>query len=273
MLTGLTKEQRNCIIHFLKDQCEADTIILLGSAAREKMRPDSDVDIAYLSNTRLSVYQRFMLAQDLADLLGRDVDLIDFREASTVFQMQITSTGQIIYEVHLLHRQLAWMRAYTDYALLNEQRQPIIQYDRSGGTTMNQDIFLNKSATIRRCSERIHEEYAGSADNLYNFTRQDSIILNLQRACEACLDLAMHIIAEQQLGVPQSSRDAFDLLHRSGWIDRELSRSLKAMVGFRNIAMHDYQAVQVEILEEMIEHQLPDLERYLEQVKNKAQMG
>ncbi len=270
MTTRLTDDQQQSIVAFLRQQCAADTIILLGSAARSQMRPDSDVDIAYLSGTALSVYQRFMLAQELADELGRDVDLIDFREASTVFQLQIASTGKMIYEEQPLPRQLAWMRAYTEYALLNDRRQPVIQYYTSGGMTVNQDIYLNKSATIRRCIQRIHEEYAGNAENLYNFTRQDSIILNLQRACEACLDLAMHIIAEQQLGVPQSSRDAFDLLHRSGWIDRELNRNLKAMVGFRNIAMHDYQAVQVEILEEMIEHQLPDFERYLAQVGQKA---
>lgn len=128
---------------------------------------------------------------------------------------------------------------------------------------MNQDILLNKTATIRRCVARILEEYAGEEDNLFNYTKQDSIILNLQRACEACLDLAIHIISERNLGVPQSSRDVFDLLFRNGILDKELNQSIKAMVGFRNIAIHDYQGVQVEIIQGIIEEQLDDFEKFI----------
>lgn len=128
---------------------------------------------------------------------------------------------------------------------------------------MNQDILLNKTATIRRCVARILEEYAGEEDNLFNYTKQDSIILNLQRACEACLDLAIHIISERNLGVPQSSRDVFDLLFRNGLLDKELNQSIKAMVGFRNIAIHDYQGVQVEIIQGIIEEQLDDFEKFI----------
>lgn len=128
---------------------------------------------------------------------------------------------------------------------------------------MNHDILLNKTATIRRCVARIHEEYAGEEDNLFNYTKQDSIILNLQRACEACLDLAIHIISERNLGVPQSSRDVFDLLFRNGLLDKELNQSIKAMVGFRNIAIHDYQGVQVEIIQGIIEEQLDDFEKFI----------
>ncbi|WCT57257.1 DUF86 domain-containing protein [Paenibacillus kyungheensis] len=128
---------------------------------------------------------------------------------------------------------------------------------------MNHDILLNKTATIRRCVARILEEYAGEEDNLFNYTKQDSIILNLQRACEACLDLAIHIISERNLGVPQSSRDVFDLLFRNGILDKELNQSIKAMVGFRNIAIHDYQGVQVEIIQGIIEEQLDDFEKFI----------
>jgi len=38
-------------------------------------------------------------------------------------------------------------------------------------------------------------------------TRQDSIILNLQRACEASIDAAMHLVRVKRLGIPQESRD------------------------------------------------------------------
>ena len=74
--------------------------------------------------------------------------------------------------------------------------------------SMRSDVILNKIAIIERCIKRIHDEYAGNPENLANFTKQDSIILNIQRAVEASIDLAMHIVAEKALGIPQNSRDA-----------------------------------------------------------------
>jgi hypothetical protein len=52
------------------------------------------------------------------------------------------------------------------------------------------DIEPNQAATVERCITRVHEEYAGNPDHLSrNLTKQDSIVLNIQRACEACVDL------------------------------------------------------------------------------------
>ena len=75
------------------------------------------------------------------------------------------------------------------------------------------DVIINKIATIERCLERINVVYAEVGDNLStDFTRQDSIVLNLQRACEASIDLANYINKQKKLGIPQSSRDSFELL-------------------------------------------------------------
>ena len=50
---------------------------------------------------------------------------------------------------------------------------------------MVDDVILNKAATIERCLQRVVNEYAGNDSNLVaNQTKQDAIILNLQRACE-----------------------------------------------------------------------------------------
>lgn len=61
---------------------------------------------------------------------------------------------------------------------------------------MTRDIVMNKIENIRRCVNRIQEEYGDHDEHLLNYTKQDSIILNLQRACEACIDLAMHIVSD-----------------------------------------------------------------------------
>ncbi|OAO82934.1 hypothetical protein A0O32_0432 [Anoxybacillus flavithermus] len=105
---------------------------------------------------------------------------------------------------------------------------------------MIHDVILNKISVIERCLKRIHEEYEDNPKHLENYTKQDSIVLNLQRACEASIDLAMHVVAQKKLGLPQTSRDAFTLLEQHGIISSSLSQKMKAMVGFRNIAVHDY---------------------------------
>ncbi|EWG09304.1 MULTISPECIES: type VII toxin-antitoxin system HepT family RNase toxin [Cytobacillus] len=127
---------------------------------------------------------------------------------------------------------------------------------------MKSDVILNKVSIIERCIKRIHEEYDNNSKNLENYTKQDSIILNLQRACEASIDLAMHIIANKKLGLPQNSRDAFSILEKEGILQANLSQKMKAMVGFRNIAVHDYQEINLEILKKILDDHLVDFFEY-----------
>ena len=123
---SLSEQQQLLIVQELCTLAEAHTIIVFGSVAKGSARPESDIDIAYLSSVRRSTYQRFRIGQQLADTLGRDVDLIDFQEASTVFQVQIASTGIVLYEEHPLLRQLSYIQAFREYVQLNDKRQPIL---------------------------------------------------------------------------------------------------------------------------------------------------
>lgn len=127
---------------------------------------------------------------------------------------------------------------------------------------MLNDISLSKAQIIERCIRRIKEEYGDDPSSLDNITRQDSIILNIQRACEAAIALAMHWVAEKGWGVPNSSREAFDILAEHGAIETELAGKLKAMVGFRNIAVHDYQKMNLDILRKIITQHLSDLTEF-----------
>lgn len=133
---------------------------------------------------------------------------------------------------------------------------------------MLDDIVLNKCQIIERCINRINEEYQGKTENLNNITKQDSIILNLQRACEACIALAMHIVAERGWGVPNYSREAFDFLLQHDIIDAKMAASLKAMVGFRNIAVHDYQKLDLKIMQDIVDKHLDDLKSFTSIILN-----
>jgi uncharacterized protein YutE (UPF0331/DUF86 family) len=131
---------------------------------------------------------------------------------------------------------------------------------RKTAGSMVDDVLLNKAAIIERCIARAREEYAKDpAGFAVDFTRQDAAVLNIQRACEAALDMGQYLIRRERLGVPQSMRDVFALLATGGWIDPALAEKLKKMVGFRNIAVHQYQALLVPITIAVITRNLDDL--------------
>ena len=125
------------------------------------------------------------------------------------------------------------------------------------------DVIINKIASIERCLARIEQEYRGFEQEFAsNYTKQDSVILNLQRACEQAIDLANYIVRKQQLGVPQSARDSFQLLANAHFLPAELAHHMQSMVGFRNIAIHAYQALDLTILVSIVEHRLGDFTRF-----------
>ena len=124
---------------------------------------------------------------------------------------------------------------------------------------MADDVLVNKAAAIERAVRRVREEHAGDDTNLLtNQTKQDAIILNLQRACESSIDAAMHLVRVHRLGVPQQTREAFDLLEAAHMLDDVLADRLRKMVGFRKVAIHDYQKLNLEIVRRIVVDQLAD---------------
>lgn len=117
---------------------------------------------------------------------------------------------------------------------------------------MSDDVSLNKAAIVKRCIQRIREEYALDP-TLENYTHVDALTLNIERACQAAIDLAMHIAASQKLGVPQTSAEAFQLLAESSLVSRKTVREMISMTGFRNIAVHAYQRLDMSILRAVAE--------------------
>jgi len=134
---------------------------------------------------------------------------------------------------------------------------------------MKDNISINKAAIIRNCLKRIKEDYHGFEKELEdNFMRQDAIVLNLQRACEASIDLAIRLIRIKKLGIPQDSRDAFAILEKEGMLNKDLSHKLQNMVGFRNIAVHNYQKVNLHILRSILNEHLEDFELLIQELSN-----
>jgi uncharacterized protein YutE (UPF0331/DUF86 family) len=126
---------------------------------------------------------------------------------------------------------------------------------------MADDIVLNKLEIIERCITRIHEEY--TAESLRtNQTKQDSILLNLERACQAAIDMGMRICRLKRLGIPKESRDPFAMMHDHKLIDEALQNRMFGLVGFRNTAVHNYKKLDLNIVEVIIKKHLVDFQEF-----------
>jgi uncharacterized protein YutE (UPF0331/DUF86 family) len=126
----------------------------------------------------------------------------------------------------------------------------------------DRDIVLAKVAAIQKCLKRIREVTALDPGGLDNLDVEDIFVLNLQRAVQSAIDLATHIIAAEGLGIADTIRGNFALLEDAKIIDKSVSKKMESMVGFRNIAIHNYQSLDPRILRTILTEHLQDLEEF-----------
>jgi uncharacterized protein YutE (UPF0331/DUF86 family) len=131
---------------------------------------------------------------------------------------------------------------------------------------MSNDVMLHKISFIEHYKKRVLDVYAQNPENLKDLIKQDSIILNIQRAIEACVFLAMYIVSQERPGLPQTTQEAFDMLQSNSIIDEEIANRMKAMVDFRNIAIRDYQDIDLNILQQIIDKHIEDFTSFTKQI-------
>ena len=128
---------------------------------------------------------------------------------------------------------------------------------------MNPELFLRKAAVIDHSLARITHTVGTDVASLEeDFDKQDIVLLNLQRACQACIDGAQLLVRKHNLGLPVSSRDAFDRLVKAQVITKPLAEDLIHMNGFRNRAVHDYQSLNIRILQSIVLNHIEDLSEF-----------
>lgn len=129
-------------------------------------------------------------------------------------------------------------------------------------------VVAQKIATIVRCVDRARAEYAAAGANFkQDFTRQDAALLNVMRGCEAAVDLANMLIREKRLGLPAQMKESFGMLWRANILPADLNDRLQKMIGFRNLAVHQYRDLDLDIVEAVITKNLDDLLIFAETVR------
>jgi uncharacterized protein YutE (UPF0331/DUF86 family) len=132
----------------------------------------------------------------------------------------------------------------------------------------NKDVIFSKINIIKNCLMAIEQVTAKEKDELF---KQNLYELNLQRAIQACIDIANSVLAKEGLGLPNSYRQSFELLEKHQVISSELSNTMKAMVGFRNISVHDYGEVKPEIVKAIVQNKLKDFEAFYTVIYKRVQ--
>lgn len=124
------------------------------------------------------------------------------------------------------------------------------------------DIVLEKVSNVRHHIRRIEDATDLDPARLEDQDVQDIYVLNLQRAVQSAIDLAAHVVADDNLGIPSSLKETFSLLEDQGVLDHVLAGEMMAMVGFRNIAVHEYQELELRILQSFLTDHLDDLHAF-----------
>ncbi|WP_121614176.1 type VII toxin-antitoxin system HepT family RNase toxin [Mesobacillus foraminis] len=127
---------------------------------------------------------------------------------------------------------------------------------------MRNDFILYIVNIIERCIRCIHEIYKNNPKHLKNIVKRDKIILNLQQACEGCITLAIHIVAEKKLGMPHNNMEAFNLLETEGVIPTSLSKKMK------DLLFRDYQYINLKSLQDVLENHLVDFFHYTKTIQS-----
>ena len=81
----------------------------------------------------------------------------------------------------------------------------------------------------------------------------------LQLAIEATLDIGAHIVADENLGPMEQSRDIPRRFRERGFLEGDLELRWIRMIGFRNVLVHDYLEIDRRIVYQVIVNDLKDL--------------
>jgi len=113
-------------LKLLVDRLNPLGVYLFGSQASRTSRPESDLDLAVLGEKPYDPWELFQVASLLSRLVGREVDLVDLRQAPLALQAQVAAFGQALY-LRGSEAERFLDLALKAYARLNEERADLIQ--------------------------------------------------------------------------------------------------------------------------------------------------
>ena len=247
------------------------TAYLFGSVARDTATPNSDVDVAVLlaaAPPRTLAGLHLGLEGELERALGEPVQLVVLNRASCDLIHRVLRDGTLVLD----HDPGTRIRFEIDARNRYFDLQPFLhRYRRfpvDAPTLTDSDLIAKRLAF----TETRTRELATMArlDRVHEDLKEERFVEHtLQLAIQAALDVASHIVSDERLGEPATNRDLFDRLATGGWISKELAAKLGDMAGFRNVLVHGYQDVDLDIVVDAARNRLEDLTVFVAAVRKR----
>ncbi len=132
---------------------------------------------------------------------------------------------------------------------------------------MDREVIEQKIESLRHCVERVRQKTPATPVALASDPdAQDILTLNLTRAVQLCVDIGAHLIATQDKPAPDTMGQTFDVLADMGVLSTELAVRMKKAVGFRNIAIHNYEAIDWQIAHAIATRHMDDFTAFAKAV-------
>ncbi|MFA7239205.1 MAG: DUF86 domain-containing protein [Sulfuricellaceae bacterium] len=139
---------------------------------------------------------------------------------------------------------------------------------------MDWPLIEQKLESLRRALQRVKEKCPEDVEALINdYDAQDILALNLTRAIQLCVDIGAHLISSTEFPPPDTMGETFDVLNKAAIIPPELANRMKKAVGFRNLAVHNYEAINWTIVHIIAKHHLTDFEVFAKSVVKMQEQG
>lgn len=128
------------------------------------------------------------------------------------------------------------------------------------------DLLEKKLAFIETCLRELRS--LANADAIERDVKERRFVEHtLQIGVQAVQDVASHVVSDERLGEPRTNQELFSLLAESGWLSQDLASKMRAAVGFRNVLVHGYTAVDVHIIRDVVENRLGDFESFVQEIR------
>lgn len=135
---------------------------------------------------------------------------------------------------------------------------------------MDRQVVEQKLESLRRCLRRLAMKCPSDRQVLEeDIDLQDIISLNLSRAVQLCVDIGAHWLSDMDSASPDSMGQTFDILAQQGVINKDLAARLRKAVGFRNIAVHNYESINWTIVHSLVQHHLGDFTEFAKAMASK----
>ncbi|MFZ1986004.1 MAG: DUF86 domain-containing protein [Desulfatitalea sp.] len=139
---------------------------------------------------------------------------------------------------------------------------------------VKKDLIITKASAVKLHLSRIANKVDCTfEDFVSNIDVQESVLFNIQMAIQNCLDIAAHIISDENIGIASSNNEMFYLLEENGYIIPELTEKMVSAVGFRNLVVHEYAKIDLKQVFQIAQKDIRDLSEFLKAVLTRANIG